>query len=78
MSQMSEALRREIVRKCLREQFDVPLPNAAAMPEDEAVEAAVDLIERGWLRLEQIKKPRRRRPGLYRLVPVLSSTGDHA
>lgn len=75
MTDHAESLRREIVRRCLRQQFDVPLAADAGMTEDQAVEAAIELIDAGFLRLEQIRKPRRRRPGLYRLVPILPGAG---
>ena len=73
MSQDAEALRRAIVRRCLRKQFDAPIPGAAGMDEDEAVEAAIELIEKGFLRLDQVRAARAGKAAKYRLTPVLGS-----
>jgi len=67
---LSDAVCRDIIRRCLREQFGVPPTLDAGLSEDEAVDAAVELLRGGWSKIEQVRKPKRRRPGLYRLKPI--------
>mgnify|MGYP006444169351 CR=1 FL=1 len=75
MTRDADTLRRGIVRKCLRKQFDVPLPGTAGMTEDEAVEAAMELIDKGFVRLEQTRVARAGKAAKYRLVPVAPAHG---
>ena len=75
MTQDAKALRRAIVRKCLRQRFDAPIPGAAGMTEDQAVEAAIELLDKGFIKLDQVRAARAGKAAKYRLVPAMPPPG---